>query len=345
MREKSKFRRDPDEFRPPRVKENEALEYYFRVLPELHKGQKCKTGICDMDNDLWYYENGFHFYENTRHPCPRIHDGQDCPLCSIGFQLMRDVSDPTVRQRIARDYLARTYYAVNIYFLNIEKNPESLRGKVMWYNMPLQIWKMMDTCINSDNPGDAEEPLACGIFYHPYEGGYNFKLRATKKGDYNNYEQGSGFLAQSFGPLVKSKTTEPDREKIEEILAQRIILQSKFPPRSTDGLEQTARKLLHKEQSGGEEKSDKMADEEVDEIIGPMKGAAKTLSVKSEKSNISNVAASPATTTVASTSLPTSSPSSPPLSSSPPSPPQKKEEDEELSNLLAQIKAKAKPKS
>lgn len=257
--EKASGRRDPDEFRCPQIKsKSETLEYYFIVLPELQIGEACKGGVCEVGSELWYYENGSHFIDNNKYECPRVHDGSACPMCEMGFELIKDTDDRDVRKNIASRYIARGRFAVNVYFLNVTKNPEDLRGKVKWYNMPNTVWDKMDACVSSDDPGDEIDQKACGIFYHPWEGCYTFKLIARKKGDYNTYEE-SCFLPKTFGPLAALKDEEgkivkdedgnssPDEERITEILAQRHVLQKKFTARDEEKLSNLVAKIQAKE--------------------------------------------------------------------------------------------------
>jgi hypothetical protein len=228
----SKSNRDKDEFRPPKANQDQTLEYYFRILPELGKGDKCASGICDRDFDLWYYENGSHWHNKKKTECPRCHDQGHCELCQFGFDLLDKEQDKQVRSRISKNFLAKGMYAVNIYFINHPKNPDDMRGKVMWYNAPRTVWGIWDETINSDDSGDEEEPRACGIFYHPLEG-YTFKLVVKRRDDYNNYEK-SCFMASTLGPLVKKKDGGPDEARIAEIMAGRHILTCKFEERSQE---------------------------------------------------------------------------------------------------------------
>ena len=248
--ERDKNRRDPDEFRCPQAKDKE-LNYYFVVLPELQVGDTCKGGgVCDIPTDLWFYENGFHFFQNAKYECPRIHDHTECPVCNMGFDLMKDSDNKEYRKTVSARYLARSHYAVNVYFINSNKNPEDLRGKVKWFNLQHTVWEKMDKCINSDDMGDKDEPKACGIFYHPWEGCYVFKLVANKKGDWNDYGE-SKFLPTS-GPLVKNADGTPNDEAIQKILNERCILQKRFPVRNKKRLEELLAKLKAKETGADE---------------------------------------------------------------------------------------------
>jgi len=252
MQEKSVGRRDPDEFRCPTAKKDQTLEYYFKVLPELQAGSKCSGGEAPIDMDLWYYENGAHFIGGERIECPRCHDRTACPICQLGFDMMEGSEDKEYRSRISRAYLGRSYYAVNIYFINHQKNPENLRGRVMWYNAPKTVWDKWDACIHNDDPGDKDEPRACGLFFEPLESTYVFKLEATLKNEYNNYET-SKFLPATLGPLVKLSNGQPDEEAIEKIMSQRHFLPKKFVERNRKKLEEQAAFILKKEGGGGNE--------------------------------------------------------------------------------------------
>jgi hypothetical protein len=241
--ERTTRRKDPDQFSPPQIKDHTTkLIYYFRVLPELHEGDKCASGVCEVDNELWYYENGVHWFQKERHECPRVHDGKECQLCQLGFDLMESAPDKDAKSQLARKYLARQGFAVNVYFLDVKTNPEELRGKVKWFNLPITLWRKMDECISSDDAGDELDQKAHGIFYHPYEGGYTFKLIAQKKGDWNDYSE-SSFLPKSFSPLMVAENNEPDDKAIQEILAKRIVLQSRFAERNNEKLTMLVKKI------------------------------------------------------------------------------------------------------
>jgi hypothetical protein len=241
--ERQASRRDPDQFKPPKPVGNEKNVYYFRVLPELHQGDKCSDGICDIDNELWYYENAAHWVHNReRYECPRSHDGEDCPMCNLGFELLNATDDDEIKARIKKKYMPSRNYAANIYFLDMKSNPEDLRGKVKWYNMPFKVWEKMDECIGSDDSGDEIDPKACGIFYHPYEGGYTFKLVVKKQGIWPDYSE-SSFLAKSLSPLVITEDGTASDGAIEEILTKRIVVQKKFTARSLDKLKAAIKKM------------------------------------------------------------------------------------------------------
>ena len=234
-------KKDPTEFRPPKVTEG-TKSYYIRVLPELKKGDKIVNGIYEgPDMDLWYVENGLHWVNNKPMACPRIFNRDKCSICQLGFDLFQEhPGDKEYRKKVAKAYLPNTRHAINVYFLDINKNPDELRGTVMWYNIPQTVYDMMDACISRDGPGDEMDPQAWGLFYD-VDTGYSFRLEAKPKGDFNSYES-SGFLP-SAGPIFRSEDGSSDPGKIKEILAMRHNLFDKFPKVDMELITSVAKKM------------------------------------------------------------------------------------------------------
>jgi len=247
MKAKKGFVRDPNEFRPPRAQDGQELKYRFFILPPLEEGDKCADGVASRSMEgLFYVENGSHWINNRPYPCPRIHDGEECPLCEFGFNLMSETSDRAKRSQIARAWLARAFYAVNIYFPPDEVNPEDVAGRVMWYNAPKQVFDIWEQCIYTDDPGDPHDPQPYGVFYDE-ENAYLFQLVVRKRGEWNDY-MASKFLVSCKRPIVTLSNGKPDRAAIDKILASRFDLFTKFAPRDVDGL----RKLCDQIVSGGD---------------------------------------------------------------------------------------------
>lgn len=245
---KSGGRKDPFEFRPPKATPNQEFDFYFRILSELSEGDKCQSGVASTDYDFPWYENAAHWMNNGKHECPRIHDGEECPICKLGFDLLNDTSDQEERRKIARKFLPRNYYAVNIYFLNNKKNPEDLRGKVMWMNCPKTVFDIFEECFNNDDEGDPDDPKAFGVFWDSLEG-YTFKFNVKNRGEWNNYES-SKFLPSTKGPFAKSDG-EPDMEKIQKILDSRHDLVTKFADRNNQALADLVKKLVGEDVDNG----------------------------------------------------------------------------------------------
>ena len=229
--------RDPNEYRFPKARGSEKHIARFRTLQptESMKG-------------LWYYVNGSHYVNNKRLECPRIHDNEECPLCSLGFQLMEDQSKEK-RSAIAKAYISRKYYAINAYFPPFTDTPEDLRGKIFWINLSQTLYDKCEECIMRDSAGDDSDPQAFGNFYSP-KSGYVLQVIVKSKNDYNSYEE-SKFLVSTKGPLHK------DESKIVEILGKRYDVPSKFQPRDMDALQAEVDKLLNKGPKGGGFDADK----------------------------------------------------------------------------------------
>lgn len=280
QRSKKKFQRDAHEFRCDKAIKN-PVNYYFYVLPELKKGEKTADNEASRDMELWYLPNASHFINNQSMACPRIHDDDECPICKMGFDMMQGIDDRNARRDIARKYLANTRYAVNVYFPPIEKNPEHLRGKTMWYNLPKTVFDIMETCLDTDEGGDEFDPNACGIFYHPTRC-YLFKLDARPKGEYNSYEK-STFVPTTLGILVheKDKKDDPDWDKIEEIMNSRHDLYTKFKDRNHDNLLEVTKKLL-RTSGGGSSEWDEVEDGSTPSPVSESKTETKS-ETKSEK--------------------------------------------------------------
>jgi hypothetical protein len=241
--------KDEFEFKPANAKEGETIKYRFFILPPLKKGDKCTGGTASKDMELFFVQNGSHWFAKRPYPCPRVHDQDECPICQYGFDLMGDTKEKDKRSAIAKAYLPRALYAVNIYFTNSEANPEELRGRVMWWNPSKQIFDVLERCLYKEGSGDQEDPEAYGVFFDE-ESAYVFQLEATKNGEYNDYKT-SKFLAKSKMPIAATKVNDkitPDPEGIKTILDMRHDLYTKFDPRDRAKLKEVAHKIIH----GGE---------------------------------------------------------------------------------------------
>jgi hypothetical protein len=230
--------KDPNEWRPDKAEAGKPLKWKFFILPPVDS------------MDLWYYEHGQHWIEKTVIECPRIHDGTECPLCQFGFDLMKDTEDKDERRKIAKNYLASSRYAVNIYWPNVASTPAELRGKVMWFSMPQSVYAIMEEVIMRDPPeNDAIEPEPYGVFFDP-QNAFPFVLEAKKKGDFNSYES-SHFIGKQM-PISKG-----GEEKIMAILEQRHDIPSLYDARDIDKLQSIVDSLTGEIPSGGTTSSEK----------------------------------------------------------------------------------------
>jgi hypothetical protein len=243
MQEKKGIKRDPDEFRAPKAKKDEVLRFKFAILPP------------SEEDLLWYYGHGSHFLEKKVHQCPRIHDDNPCKGCQTGFDLMNETDDKEERKSIARMWLPRTYYAVNVFFPALKTNPEELRGRVMWYSMPKTVFEKMEACIYRDSAGDEDDPQAFGLFYDP-SACYLFQLEVSNKGEFNTYE------ASKFLPKTKAELSSFSKSmSVEEILDQRFDLATRFDARDAAAIEKVVNSVL------GGDVEDSSDDEPVQEEV------------------------------------------------------------------------------
>lgn len=208
--------RDANEWKPDKVQEGQENKYTFFILP----------GTDSMN--LWYYQHGYHWIDNKRLECPRLHDDMLCPMCDYAFGLFKETDVKEERRMIAKKFLPRSTYAVNIYFPDYDSTPEKVRGQVMWFSMPQTVYDICEGVIFRDGPGDGPDPEPFGIFYEPNEA-YPFTLIVKHKGGFNNYE--SSRFVNSKHPISK------DSAKIPEILEARHDIPSKFAPRDVEALQ------------------------------------------------------------------------------------------------------------
>lgn len=233
--------KDPNEFRPPVAPEGETLKYRFFVLPPLQEGDTCADGKASRSMDVFYVQNGSHFVNNRKHECPRVHDEIDCPLCQVGFDQMGETDDKARRSDIARSWLPRTQYAVNIYFPKDGVNPDDVAGKVLWMNASKQVYDLWEACIYNDDAGDPSDPQPYGVFYDE-NSAYYFQLQIKKKNKWNDYSA-SKFLASSGKRPIATKDGKAIPSRIQEILDQRHDLYAKFPQRDVEALAKLAQQL------------------------------------------------------------------------------------------------------
>jgi hypothetical protein len=252
--------RDPNEWRPPQIKpaddpKNEGVKFKFIVLPPLNKGDVCVGGTASKSMDLYHTTVGTHWINNRPYECPRIHDGVDCPFCSLGFDLLSNTDVEQTRKDIAKAYLPRTYYPVNIYFPPFSSTPEELRGQVKWYAMQKTVNDIMAQTLMKDGPGDPADPQAYGFFYLPEES-FVFQLEIHPQAQFNDYKK-SKFLPTTRGPMiVKKGTTEMDEKTIADILAKRHDLFTKYPTRDVEALQKLADAVLKSDGTPAEPEAD-----------------------------------------------------------------------------------------
>jgi hypothetical protein len=241
--EQSGFR-DLTEWRAPKLKSPEEKSFRVIILPPLEQGDPCVGGTASESMDLYYRVFGYHLINKKRYECPRVHPEKgDCPLCSTGFDLMKETDDKKVRSGLAKEWLSQQNFAVNIYFENHKDNPEDLRGKVFWWSLPNAVQMICDKAFKSDDAGDDDNPKAHGLFFDPNDA-FPLIIEIKVKNDYNNYE-GSKFLG-------KSRPIAATQEEIDAILAKRHDVMKKFEARDIKALEKLLQDKLGGTTGGGE---------------------------------------------------------------------------------------------
>jgi len=259
-------RRDPNMFRTINVKPGESAKYRFVILPGLVEGDKCAEGVASKGmDDMFCISGGQHWINGRPHECPRLFDGDNCPWCDFGFNLLNECDDEEERRKIARNYLPRSIFVVNAYFPAFSTNPPELQDKVLYYLMPKTVYDKMEDCLMREDAGDDPEndPKPYGMFYDP-EDCLVFQLEVTHKGGFNNYEK-SKFL-------LKRQSIGETSDQIQAILDQRHDLWAKFNNRDPEALEQ----LLEKLYSGGgapreAEKKESKPSDDGDEVLASSK--------------------------------------------------------------------------
>lgn len=219
---------DPDEFKPGKATStNEPDKYRFFVLPPFDEGVQLKSGVTKTKMDQFFIQHGNHWVNDRPHACPRVWDGSDCQICNFGFDLLRDEKDEDKRRSIIKQWMPTTYYVVNLYFPNWDKNPEDLRGKVKWYNAPKTCFDIWTACLMREGPGDPDEPEAWGVFFDE-SAGFLFELNVLKQGKQNSYKT-SKFLSQKgVGiPMARNPDGSPNAKGLATLLKLRHDLFSK----------------------------------------------------------------------------------------------------------------------
>lgn len=238
--------RDPNEWRPKYDAEKD-LNFRIYILPPLMKGDACldkdnNVSECKEDWDLYYFQRGGHFINNRIVECPRVRGLGDCPLCSIGFDLMKESDDKEVRKQIAKEWLSQESRVCNIYFADHKDNPEELRGKVKYWRLPLAIFRQCEDALDRDDDGgDEDDPLAYGLFFDP-EDSFPIKIVLREKAKYNNYDDSK--------LLGKSRAIADSEEEIEEILSKRINVPERFPDPDVSELQKIADAKMSGDTSG-----------------------------------------------------------------------------------------------
>ena len=224
---------DPDEFKPRKAEsEREPIKYRFFVLPPLQAGDVLKTGQVQKSMEQFFIAHANHWISDKPHPCPRVWDNAECPICNFGFELLKDQKDEETRRKIIKTWMPTTYYMVNIFFTNSKVNPEDLRGRVMFYNAPKTCFDHWTAALMRDDSGDEEEPQAHGVFFDE-NAAFLYQLEVLKQGKQNSYKT-SRFIVPSdkkqplARPMIVDAEGQPVVDSIKKLLRLRHNLWAKI---------------------------------------------------------------------------------------------------------------------
>ena len=263
---------DPDEFKPEKANSTtEAIKYRFFILPPFNAGDMIKGGKATRDMGVQcFIQHGQHWVHNKPYPCPRVYNGEECKLCTIGFDLYKELKEERIgdderkarKQNIGKKWMPTTFALANIYFTNYKANPDNLKNTVRFYNFPQSCVNLWEATLAKDGPGDdPEEPQPFGVFYDE-TAAYLFELSVLKQGKSNSY------ATSKFLWPAKPLSAEP--KGIDLILNLRHNLFSKIEEPKPDVIAKLADQLLsgddppatgrgfdHDEQNSGEPVSTK----------------------------------------------------------------------------------------
>ena len=223
---------DPDEFKPEKAASTtDPIKYRFFILPPLFKGDELKSGEVNKSMDQFFISHANHWINDKPHPCPRVWDGSECPVCKFGFDLLKEEEnqrDEDKRRKIIRQWMPTTYHMVNIFFSTWKGNPEDLRGKVKFYNASKTLFDQWTSTLMRDDVGDPDDPQAYGVFFDE-NAAFTYELQVLKQGRQNSYKT-SKFLPNGGKPtpMITAKSKKEQEEILTKLLRNRHNLWDKI---------------------------------------------------------------------------------------------------------------------
>ncbi len=249
---------DPNEFVPPKVADGDTIEFKYYFLPGLRAGDKVfGGGVASLDMDMFFIKNGMHWVNKRPYACPRIINDEDCDMCTVGFELMKEIEgkDEAAKKRrsvIAKQWLSGQDFPSNIYFPPVDPNPPELRGRVMWTKSSKTIFDICSEAISRDDAGDPQDPAAYGIFYDP-RNAFLFKMVIKKENGNNGYKSSRFIAAVGPHPIVMKKgTNNPDEEAIQKLLDSRHDLYLKIDKPNHEAIKKLTHQMINGGDSGNE---------------------------------------------------------------------------------------------
>lgn len=153
-----------------------------RILPDKNEDNEESFFVEKLEHKLSI--NG----QDRRIPCIKMWD-EKCPICALSAKYYKTEGDKSERGKYY--YFKRT----NLMKALILKDPiayetadETAVGQVKTLQLTYQLMNLINAALASDDEETMLEALPWDL-----EQGYNFVIKKTKQGDYDNYSTGSGF--------------------------------------------------------------------------------------------------------------------------------------------------------
>lgn len=275
LKEKNQKRqKDVNEFQPKKAEsKSEADVYRFYILPPVEEDEKVAGGKASRSMSDFYVPYGQHWHNKRPTPCIRLWDETECPVCQMGFDLAKDLTDKKEKANIYRAWLPNPVYYVNIFFPDNPnlKNPEEYRGRVMYYPAPKSVFDIMYAALFRDSHGDDNAPQGYGVFFNP-EKAILFSLN-VKKADgtsddgrsYNDYKSSQFIVPMvgddenkrpNLGPIIKG-----GEANIQAILDKRHDIYSRLEEPEMAKLEKLVKTMIDGTGGGGFDGGDAEEDE------------------------------------------------------------------------------------
>lgn len=228
--------KDPRQFRPTIKNEKKEYRAVVRFIPQTVPGMGPSKPYTLERWSHSFTENGQWYFEN----CPTLLNIKNnnkehrCPACEQNRQDHKAGQDVLVAR--ARSRKVKKSYVTNIYVIEDPQHPEN-NGKVMYWNMPVEIYKMIEAKWKPESKKRASSNPYCPI------NGYSLELvlKHNPASGYANYD-GSEFLDPE-------RLAETD-EQIIEILTKAIDL-DEFTGLSTYKSYEDLNKRFQRVTSGG----------------------------------------------------------------------------------------------
>lgn len=203
-----------------------------RFLPDANEDNPMAFLVENMAHELTI--NG----KREKVPCLKMY-GEDCPICALS-QKYYDEKDPDHNEQLGKKYYRKKSYIGQVIVVDSPvEHDQSQVIKLIEFGP--KIFKQILSALGS---GDLEEP--------PYElkGGYNFRIKKTKSGEYADYGTSSFSPKQTdvaddligqlnLYDLSEYRTARVTREYLETLLTAEQT-GGAMPPKEDDAPKETA---------------------------------------------------------------------------------------------------------